>query len=370
VKMTGENPDEELEGKPYEFGSRTVLERAQVVVCGPVMNILLAVLCIGFSFYLGRLVSAHLHKPPVIGWVQEDSPASKAGMEIGDKILAINGEKIETWQEAEIQITTQAKTTMHFLVEKKNGAQVEIKAIPDEIGSMGIGSLGISHAMPAKIGGLTPGYPAEKAELQIGDEILKIEGQVVENWHDMSIIIHKNPNIPLLFEIKREDEVFSISITPTLDETGEIGLIGISPYEEQILEQYGVLKSLKSGFSETWHLTVVTFQFIGRLFTGKSSPKSLGGPIMIYKVAGAAAKAGLSPLIYLMGFISLQLGILNLLPIPVLDGGHLFFFSIELIKGSPVSMRHREIAQQIGMGILVLLMVYVFYVDIMRFFVH
>ena len=193
---------------------------------------------------------------------------------------------------------------------------------------------------------------------------------VVSNWHDMSGIIHKNPDTPLMFEINREGKIFSVEITPTLDDTGEIGLIGISPFEEQILEKYGAIKSIKSGFSETWHLTVVTFQFIGRLVSGKSSPKSLGGPIMIYKVAGAAAKAGLSPLIYLMGFISLQLGILNLLPIPVLDGGHLFFFLIELIKGTPLNVRHREIAQQIGMGILVLLMVYVFYIDIMRFFIH
>ncbi|MGA1875620.1 MAG: site-2 protease family protein, partial [bacterium] len=148
------------------------------------------------------------------------------------------------------------------------------------------------------------------------------------------------------------------------------GLIGITPQEETVTRKYGFWPSLKKGASESIKQGKLTFEFLFKLIRGKTSPKALGGPIMIAQVAGASARAGLSDFLFFMAFLSLQLGILNLFPIPVLDGGHLVFFFIEMLAGRPISIKKQEIAQQLGFGVLILLMVYVFYNDIMRFFVH
>ena len=146
------------------------------------------------------------------------------------------------------------------------------------------------------------------------------------------------------------------------------GLIGITQYQDMVIKKYGAMGSLKKGFEESIRLLKVTFEFLYKLIAGKASPKSLGGPIMIAHVAGEAAKTGMGESIYFMGFLSLQLGILNLLPIPVLDGGHMLFFGLEFIHRKPLSIKTREIAQQIGLALLLLLMVYVFYNDIVRYF--
>lgn len=402
VKMTGENPDEPLEGKPWEFASRTVWERARVVLCGPGMNLILAVVFLSIPFLIGRHVPAYLSQKPVIGWVDHDSPAEKAGLRVGDLILAIDGEKTPEWQVVETIIATHPKTEMDFLVER-DGTERYIKATTEEIGSIGMGSLGVDRYIPASIGGLNPGYPAEKAGLEVGDNILAIDDQPVNHWYELAKIIHENPDTPIQLKIDRDGNIFQVTVTPmafsagsktsvfnrlalwvkglfghappeqetdeaSAEETQKYGLIGISQYQETVLKKYGLFGSIKKGFDESIKLLVVTFEFLYKLIAGKASPKSLGGPIMIAHVAGEAAKTGMGELIYFMGFLSLQLGILNLLPIPVLDGGHLLFFTLEVIKRKPVSIKAREIAQQIGLAILLLLMIYVFYNDILRYF--
>jgi regulator of sigma E protease len=270
-----------------------------------------------------------------------------------------------------------------------------------------MGSLGIDRYIPPQIGGLNPGFPAEKAGLQVGDKILAIEGQIINHWYELADMIHARPEEPVKFDIERNGETFDIVITPmaiesenrpsyitrfimwvkglfgfsgsqgngTLDqaessEAIKYGLIGISQYQETVLKKYGVIGSTIAGFKESYKLLAITLEFLYKLVAGKASPKSLGGPIMIAHVAGEAAKTGLAELIYFMGFLSLQLGILNLLPIPVLDGGHLLFFGIEAIHGKPPSIKTREIAQQIGLVILLILMVYVVYNDILRYLIR
>lgn len=405
VKMTGENPDEPLEGKPWEFSSRSVGERAGVVLCGPVMNLILAIFFLGLPFFLGRQVPAYLETKPVIGWIDVESPAERAGLSVGDEILYIDGKRVKNWQEVETTIITQAHNQMTFTV-KRDGREINIEATPEEVGSIGIGSLGIDRYIQPRIGGLNPGYPAEKAGLKKGDIIVAIDGRQVEHWYELANIINKHPDIPILLSIERDGTSMEVSVTPLAltaekrsslfsrlfswikgifgftssgelsgksvgkEDDGQYGLIGISPYQKMEIRKYGVLGSMKKGVDESLRLFAVTFEFLYKLITGKASPKSLGGPIMIAHVAGEAAKTGLAELIYFMGFLSLQLGILNLLPIPVLDGGHLLFFGIEFITRKPLSIKSREIAQQIGFAVLVLLMLYVICNDIMRYFFH
>lgn len=406
VKMTGENPDEPLEGKPWEFGSRSVWERTKVVLCGPGMNLVLAVFFLGLPFFIGRQVPAYLQSEPVIGWIEPGSPAEKAGFRLGDKILSVEGKQIKNWQEVETMVITRGGTQMSFVV-ARDSQQVYLIGTPKEIRSVGMGSLGIDHYIPARIGGLSPGFPAEKAGLKVGDTILAIDNQPLNHWYELADIIHEKPQIPITLTIERDEKVFDMVVTPVAfgsekkdsyfskviiwikglfgfsdnDQTIEeekakaqedqtYGLIGISPFQEMVIKKYGLLGSIQKGFNESIKLVVITFEFIYKLIAGKASPKSLGGPIMIAHVAGEAAKTGLAELIYFMGFLSLQLGILNLLPIPVLDGGHLLFFGIEAVHRRPLSLKTREIAQQIGLVLLVILMVYVFYNDILRYFFH
>ncbi|MEW5801774.1 MAG: RIP metalloprotease RseP [bacterium] len=369
VKMAGENPDEELKGEPWEFSSRTPRERAKVVFSGPMMNMVLSVFLMFAVFLLGRKIPSYLVTPPVIGWVKEGSPAQEAGLQVEDKIISINDHKISDWENLQMTIASNPGSQLRIVVER-NQTMVTLTAIPREVGGMGLGTLGIDHFIPPQIGSLNPGYPAEKAGLEAGDYITHINGKAVAHWYAVAEMIHDNPEKEVSLTIKRGEKQFPVTVVPLKDLDTEQGLIGITPFEDTIVRKYGPLEAIQKGFSETLKQGEMTFAFLFKLIRGKTSPKSLGGPIMIAQVAGASAKAGIPDFLYFMAFLSLQLGVLNLFPIPVLDGGHLFFLAIEMIAGKPLSIKKREVAQQIGFGMLILLMVYVFYNDIMRFFVH
>lgn len=370
VKMAGENPDEELEGKPWEFGSRSPFERMEVVFSGPMMNLILAAVLMSVVFWVGKKMPAYLAQPPIVGWVNEDSPAQEAGVLVGDKIVSLNDQAVNDWEELQTLLATQGGQKLHLAVERK-GQLVTLKELTiEENDSLEAANLGIGHFLPSRIGELTVGFPAQKAGLKEGDLVVRINGQAVSDWYEMASIIHDHAEKELRLTILREGEKVVIEIRPTLDQETKKGLIGITPYEEMIVRRYSLWNSIQRGLSKTLLLGKYTFEFLFKLVSGKTSPKSLGGPILIAQVAGATAKSGFSDFLYFMAFLSLQLGILNLFPIPVLDGGHLVFFLIEIITGKPLSIKSREIAQQIGFGILILLMIYVFYNDIMRLFVH
>lgn len=369
VKMAGENPDEELKGERWEFSSRSPWERMQVVFSGPMMNVVMAFVLMFAVFSLGRKVPAYLSTPPVVSWVKADSPAQKAGFQVGDKVININGKKINNWENLQMMIISNADSRLHFTVER-NGQKLALSATPHDVGGMGLGSLGIDHYIPPRIGSINPGYPAQKAGLKPEDLITHINGNPIRHWYEIAELIHENPEKEVALNVQRGDKRFTVSIVPVLDQETKQGLIGIIPTEEMVVKKYSLGEAIRNGFAETLKQGKLTFSFLFKLIRGKTSPKSLGGPIMIAQVAGASAKAGIPDFLFFMAFLSLQLGILNLFPIPVLDGGHIFFLIIEMIAGKPLSIKKREVAQQIGFGMLILLMVYVFYNDIMRFFIH
>jgi regulator of sigma E protease len=367
VKMAGENPDEEIKGEPWEFASRTVWERMRVVVSGPVTNVLLAYVLMALVFSLGRQVPRFYNEPPVIEWVDENSAADRAGLKVGDLILSIDQESMRNWESVYLFVKMAASPThtFDFLVER-NGRRLNIQLTPDATEDGEPGSLGFVHHMAPKVGLLTPGFPAEAAGLQVGDVITHIDGEPTLHWVKLSQIIHNRPGQELELTVQRDGSTLSINIIPELQEETGIGLIGIQPFQPMVLKRYGLPDAVRYGFKEVNGLFELTMNFLGRVVSGRASSKSIGGPIAIAQVAGSAAASGAADLFWVMSFISLQLGILNLMPIPILDGGLIFFLLVEAILRRPISLKKREIAQQIGLAMIVLLMIFAFYNDIMR----
>jgi len=247
----------------------------------------------------------------------------------------------------------------------RDGEERSLEITPNAAGHRG-GFTGLAHIIPPVVGALVPDMPAEKAGLQEGDRILTIDGEAIQEWSQMSSIIRGSPEEPLAMEIGRGQETLSITITPVLDEETEGGLVGIAPEEAVILKRYGPWDAIKNGFAHIGKSFLLTFYVLGKLFTGDLSIKTLGGPILIAKMTGDAARVGLSNLLSFMAFLSLQLGILNLLPIPVLDGGHVVFLTLEAIRKKPINLKIREVAQQVGFFVLLGFILVISYNDIMR----
>ncbi len=225
----------------------------------------------------------------------------------------------------------------------------------------------------AEIGGIQPGSPAEEAGLQKGDLVLSINGQEVTRWEDLSRLIRSSGDGPLDIRFRRGDQDLQVQLQPRTMETANIfgekvyaKLIGVSAPERYEIERVGPISAWWHGLTYSYRILEVTVVSIGKLITQKVPLNSLGGPIMIAQVAGKQAEQGVSQLIHFMAVLSINLALLNILPIPMLDGGHLLFFLVEAVRGKPVSMKHREIAQAIGLTALLTLMFIVFYHDILR----
>ncbi|MGB8991074.1 MAG: RIP metalloprotease RseP [Desulfobaccales bacterium] len=227
--------------------------------------------------------------------------------------------------------------------------------------------------LTTEVGGVKEGSPAAQVGLQEGDKILSVAGQKVSRWEELSQKIRQIGEHPLTLSVQRGDRVLQLRVTPERMETSDIFgskvsaiIIGISAAEQPAVEQVGPVRALVEGVFYTWRITVLTVESLYKLVTREVPLKSIGGPILIAQVAGKQAKMGLSPLLQFMAALSVNLFLLNLLPIPILDGGHLFFFAVEAIRGKPVPIQHREMAQGLGLMLILALMILVFYQDILR----
>ncbi len=364
VKMRGEDPGDEEAGAEDSFARKPVWARMKIVVAGPVMNLLLPFLLMPLVYLVGIHQPAYQDRRPVVGWVNQDSPAQKAGFQRGDEIRSIRGEAVDTWEKANILFASNPNRPLKVTV-VRNGSPLELELTPEPAGSAG-GYAGLSPEMPAVVGSVSPGTPAEEAGLQEGDRIVSINGEAVVHWTQMADIIRAHPEEPLLFEIRRGEENLSLTIRPKRDPQTNAGLVGIVHRQETVFKRYGFRDSVKSGFRDIYQSFLLTFYVLGKLLTGGLSIKTLGGPILIAKMTGDAARVGLSSLISFVAFLSLQLGILNLLPIPVLDGGHVLFLSIEAVMRRPLNVKIREAAQQVGFVLLLLFILIISYNDILR----
>lgn len=233
-----------------------------------------------------------------------------------------------------------------------------------------------SYISPAKIGEVLPNSPAERAGLKVGDEILEINGKKIKSFEELILILREKEEISqVTLKIKREDLIFHVTINPELKEghnifgkKTKVPFLGIKSSQEIVHQEHGILESLSLALEKVVDITKFTIIAIYKLFTGDLPLSTLGGPIMIGKMAGETAKLGFYPLLYFTAFLSLNLGIINLMPIPMLDGGHLIIFGIEAIRRKPLSLKTQEFIFKIGFVILILLTIVVFYNDIIRLF--
>ncbi len=373
VKMAGfldESMDTKITGAPDEFQSKPAWRKILIISGGVIMNFLLAVVVLALlNFYQGERIIPET----TIGWVGQKGVAAQVGFQKGDKILKVNGQPVHNWNEMQERFVDNLGKDIIFTVER-NGEIVNLKYDKSFFKEKNGEQLDIAPEISARVGDITPGMPAEKIGLKRGDLILEIAGQPIKDWTQMTQVIRKYPGKTIPIKWKRGDSVFTAQITPQVfEEKGKdgkitkVGKIGISLYYEH--RDVGLGKAIVLGFNNTIDLIALNAKAIYWIFTGTKSARELvGGPIMIAKMAGDAARAGWTYLWYLIAALSSVLAFFNILPIPGLDGGHLVFIIWEALRGKPLPIKVKLRIQQIGLAILFTLIIFIFYIDISRLF--
>jgi len=364
VKMAGENPEDARTGASDEFLSKGKWQRFQVLVMGPIMNLLLAVVVMSVVLYQGAQLPAADQQPVVIGSFADKSVGQQAGLKLADRIVAIDGKAVDNWEQFYQSILTKAKREVALSV-VRDGRAMQVTVVPAAQGKYELGDVGIYPVIHPQIDEVSPGQPAAAAGLQKGDVILGVGDVNNISYDNLIKTIRASDKKPLEFHIKRGDRLMAVTVTP--QQQGDKAMIGatIQQLETRTVEP-GPLEAVKLSFQKNYEWTKMIFQTLGGLFTHETSVKQLMGPVAIADLSGTAAHAGWIPLFTLMAMISLNLGLLNLMPIPVLDGGHIFILALEGLARRDFSMKVKEKMLLGGFVLLLMLMVTVIYNDLMR----
>ncbi|HYG65010.1 MAG TPA: RIP metalloprotease RseP [Thermoanaerobaculia bacterium] len=361
VRMGGENPEEST-GDPNEFLSKPRWQRILVYLAGPAMNFILAIGLFAILFMVGIEVPNLPDTPPLIGGVQEGSSAAQAGLRRGDLIVSIKGEEVDSWQDALTELLTSAGRPVPLGI--KRGEQTFTAVVtPTKDPRSELGDLaGLYPSFRPQITHVAPGGPAEKAGLKPGDEIRSIDGNPVADSRDFVSYIEKRPGQPIRLQIMRDGRPLEIPVTPQLN--GTVGRVGI---QLGIFQRYAPLRAVQEGARYSLELVRQTFQIIGKIFNREVSAKgALAGPIEIAAQSGAAAREGFKTLVHLMGFLSIGIAIMNLMPIPILDGGQTLILMVEGVIRRDLSLRLKEAISHVGFILILLLTVMVLWFDLLK----
>lgn len=381
VKMLDER---EGEVEPHElhraFNRKPVLQRMAIVVAGPLANLLLAIL-----LYWALFIYGVPGLKPMLGSIAAGTPAAVAQLQQQETVLSINGQKIPSWQELRwtlLNIALEGEQA-HIEGRLEDGALrqhvLDLSQIaPADLDGEFMQKLGLQPYQPLVrpvLGKLSDDGAAKQAGLQAGDLVERINDRAITRWEDLVEVVRSHPGQPLTFDVDREGHKLFIKLAPkAVDEKGQsVGKIGAAPQIDRkafdaILTEvrYAPLTAFTQALRKTWETSAISLEMMGKMVTGQVSVKNLSGPITIADYAGQSAQMGLGAFIGFLALISISLGVLNLMPIPLLDGGHLLYYTVELVKGSPVSERVWEIGQNIGIALLVTLMAFALYNDISR----
>ena len=374
----GEVPPQELH---RAFNRQKVWKRMAVVVAGPLFNFLFAIL----AYWAVYMIGVEGIKP-VVGKVTESSIAQQAGFRAGDVILSIDGKEVQSWDQRRLYLFQRALDRARVNVEVRDAqgnvetrlldlSSLPVQEINASLLERGIGLIGFFPEPLPVIGAMEPG-PAASAGMKIGDRLVEINGEPMPSWERLVEAISKSPGKTVNITVEREGARHDFKVTPDAVEQGgqTIGRINIRPQFTDIPEamrvkvRFGVAEALIEGARNTWSMSVLTLEMLYRMLKLEVSARNISGPITIAQYAGYSAKVGVEQFVLFLAVISISLGVLNLLPIPVLDGGHLMYYIIESIKGSPLSERTMMLGQQVGVALLGGLMMLAFYNDLTRIF--
>lgn len=365
VRIPGLGPDESdvVGGGAEEIELLPRWKRALILLAGPVTNIIAAVFFIGVAYMLGVETPAFRTEPPVIGWIDPGSPAADVDLEVGDLIVAVDGTEVSIWQELEASIVSSAENEVVLDVERQ-GRRHQVTMIPESVTRYGFGYSGIQPPVDPILVQVPAGTPARTAGLKPGDRIIAVGNEPVEQFYDLIRLISPHPDEEITLRVLRDGSELEINVVPR--DVGGEGKIGIPLIPPSKIETLGPIAAFSAASVDCRRMTVETFRIIGRLLTRKTSIKQVSGPIGIAQISGEAARSGLDSLIWFMGLISLQLGIFNLLPIPILDGGHLTIIAFESVIRRDLSLKLKERILEVGFYALILLMVVVLFNDIVK----
>ena len=381
VKMLDEHEGDVLPGELHRcFNRQNVWKRVAIVIAGPLANLLLAV-----AVYWGLFMHGAEELRPVLGAPALSSPAERAGVEDGERVIRIGGDEVQTWSEMRwilVRRMIEQDSIELELINRNNEINFRhLNLLPARTAGEGgdpLEKLGLSHfrpIIPAIIGRTTPGSVAAAAGLVAGDEILSVDGKPVASWSDVVQTVRSSPRIPLKLSLRRGMEQIRVELVPEAIELEgqEIGRIGAAvdeslfPRDDLLVTvRYGVFSALGKAVNETWDKSVFSLQAMGKMLTGVVSWRNLSGPVSIADYAGQSAKLGTAYYLKFMALVSISLAVFNLLPVPILDGGHLLYYVAEIIRGKPLPEQYMEIGQKVGLALILMLMAFAFYNDLLR----
>lgn len=363
---------------PYAFDKQHPAKRIAIVAAGPLTNLALAVLLYGLSFSFGVTEIR-----PYVGTVEPDTIAARAGFQSGDRIQSVNSTPVADWGSAQTEIALNLEAgKVAVAVQTASGAQT-VRTI-DAAGTEEAGKIaknqGYIGLMPFKIttviGGVEKGSPADKAGLKTGDKLTAADGKPITSWQEWANLTRQSPGRKIALTYERDGQARTADIRPDTVERSDktlIGRVGLLPqsdkaWDRQIRRNYrpSVVHAFGMGWEKTVSYSWTTVKFFGKLISGNASASHISGPLTIADIAGQSAELGLQSYLEFLALVSISLGVLNLLPVPVLDGGHLVFYTAEWIRGKPLGERIQNIGLRFGLALMMLMMAIAFFNDITR----
>lgn len=384
VKLFGEDEAEATtpEDRRRSFAHQGLWGKILIVAAGPGFNFILAYLIFAGWLSTGAplFVPTFRDLSPDVEALVPGSPAATAGVDIGDRIVTVNGKAISTRTEL-LDAVGKSKGEPLAIDVRRDGQIKSFSLTPTVIHNSGGGgeeplyTIGVEETPPL-VTSVMHGSPASAAGMQTGDRIVNIEGQPIYTWSQMTGFVRDNPGKSLRVEILRNGQRLPLTVTPSAEKSTangqsiEIGKIGISGPGRSLMRSDTPVEALYQGLDATWGWTELTAIGLYKMIVGDISSKNIGGPLTIASISGEAASQGAASVVFLIAILSINLGVLNLLPIPILDGGHLLFFLIEGVLRKPLGERQRELAQQAGLVLLVGVMIFAFWNDLERIFLR
>ena len=368
----------DAEARETSFYHKSVAKRSAVVAAGPIANFLLAIVIFALIFMImGRPIAS-----PTVGAIQPDSPAMKAGFQLKDVVVSINGSEVETFAEMMTHIRPSADKNLSFVVRRGEelvtlNVTPVLTAVTDLAGNkLEVGVIGIGQATDPIVDSIAANSAAAEAGMQVKDRVVSIDGAEITSFSDMQQIVVKSAGKPLSIVVRRGEDLVTLQVTPkehvdtdSEGKTRTVGRLGITRNAQGDIkmERYGPVSAVWLGARETWTVGERTLSYVFGLLAGREKTDQLGGPLRIAQISGQVFQISFAALFNLAAVLSVTIGLINLFPIPMLDGGHLLYYGIEAVRGEPLSERTQDVGFRVGLGLVVALMIFVTWLDLSHF---